>query len=252
MLPKWLKRSSLALSLLLGAATWFVLTGVWLRAIKGGFIDTTVGALYEPAYNAGRYVGALIFPDYAVRGTTGWYLIPLFGAAGEFVLLTAIWYFCIRLTRVFQPQEPEPLPGVDKQSLKIPLRRADSFDGAHEPDYTPTWRSSYLPGLDSLLGTIDYERFKLRTWREFRDHTGRWPVLSICFHYATLIGTVVGVIVFLWIRDKQQWDNARSFAIGIPLGIFDLIVVVFGNNLVRRLDWRLFGCATRQSGSQRG
>lgn len=52
-----------------------------------------------PVFRAGVYVGAIIFPHYATRGTNGFYLVPLFGAAADFLLLMTCWFIAIQVFR---------------------------------------------------------------------------------------------------------------------------------------------------------
>ena len=51
------------------------------------------------------YLGAIIFPDYMVRRTTGFYLVPLFGVAANWLVLTGFWFVGIRLMREMTGQK---------------------------------------------------------------------------------------------------------------------------------------------------
>src|SRR5690242_12810971 len=89
------------MSILLGAVTWFILAVLFTNSENGGSINKAILSFYGPAYRAGTYVGSFFFPHHAIRGTTGWYVVPLFGIFGEFVLLVIVWYFCLRIKRAF-------------------------------------------------------------------------------------------------------------------------------------------------------
>jgi hypothetical protein len=237
MLPTWLKRSPLGLSVFCGIISWTGLAIVWTHVADGGSLQRTIDVVYLPAYRAGRSVGGLVFGN-ASPHTTGWYLLPLFGAAGQLVFLIIVWYFGIRLYRVFNPLTAEEPVVPQRVHGRTPQMARSQWE--NEPDYVP---KSYfgLGRLGGIFGAIDYERFKLRTWRQFREVTGSWPLLSICFHYSALVGAVVGAVVFFWLRDERQWTDGRSFAIGVPVAIVYVVFVVMGDKLARKADWRLFG-----------
>jgi hypothetical protein len=59
----------------------------------GGFFGALFGG---PVFNAGFYVGTIVFPNYMTRGTHGFYLAPLFGSAADFLVLMALWFAVIR------------------------------------------------------------------------------------------------------------------------------------------------------------
>ena len=242
-----LKRNCFGLSVLLAFVSWLVLGLVWSQVPQGGFADRFISGLFAPGDRAGYFVGAFLFPNYEVRHTTGSYLVPLFGAAGTFIFLTAIFYVCIWLKRAFHASDVDSLPESDCESIRA--RREDKkhrdFEGEHEPDYVPKDRPPSYGRLGGLLDLVDRERFKLRVWREFHDHTGAWPLLSICFHYAMLIGGVAGTIVFLWLGDNRDFGGVRAVAIGISVAIAYVFLLVKGERWMRKCDWRLFGKAPR-------
>ena len=65
-----------------------------------------LNALFEgPVFGVGRYVGAVLFPNYTTRGTTGFYLLPVFGAAADFLVLMAFWFVIIAVVRWFRAEE---------------------------------------------------------------------------------------------------------------------------------------------------
>jgi hypothetical protein len=116
----------------------------------------------------------------------------------------------IRAKRALQPEQP--LSQTDVSSNENPSTRSkdDDFDGENEPVYVPT-RTTYVTRFGP---TIDYERFKLRAWREFRDHTGRWPLFSIVFHYGALAGMIITMRFFFWLKDARDWEDGHAWLIG--------------------------------------
>lgn len=109
------------------------------------------------------------------------------------------------------------------------------FVGWEEPKFYSRF------GRRDIRTTFAYTRYKYRVWKSFRDHTGHWPVFSICFHFLSWIA-VFGFLVagFAWVgehRRKGAWGVVA--AIGcflVLLGVRDL-----GARLVRKLDWKTFG-----------
>jgi hypothetical protein len=111
------------------------------------------------------------------------------------------------------------------------------FDGAREPKIEskfPVWK------YGSLISTLELERFKFRVWRDFREHTGRWPVLSISFHCGLWAALVAGLVCFSNISTKHNWSGLKfwgAFALGVAVWI---VVGEIGAAAMRKLDWRLF------------
>jgi hypothetical protein len=91
----WLKKTDLGLSFMLAFVSFIAV--VWIAASHpGGWLE----ALFEgPAYSAGFYVGTIVFPNYTVRGTNGFYWVPVFGAAGDFLAIMAFWFISLRTWR---------------------------------------------------------------------------------------------------------------------------------------------------------
>lgn len=50
----------------------------------GGLVERL---FYGPISHAGTRLGMIVFPDYSVRGTNGFYFVPLFGVAADFLTL---------------------------------------------------------------------------------------------------------------------------------------------------------------------
>jgi hypothetical protein len=237
-----LKRSSLLLSALLGFVSWFVLIPVWTHSSQGGLIDRAIGALLAPASWLADRVGRVFFPDYLVPHSTAWYLIPLFGTVGQIGLLTIAWYVCIRIKRAVEPEQVSATPGIIAIDGGREGNEELSVDAEDEPVYTPPAKTY----LTKAGPTIDYERFKLRTWREFHKRTGHWPLFSIVFHYSAFAGMLVAVIVFLWLKDHCDWVDEHSLLLGGFGLIFFSVFMVAGQKIMWRLDWKVFG-TTRSS-----
>ena len=67
-----------------------------------------LNALFEgPVFRAGVCVGAVIFPNYGTRGTNGFYLVPLFGAAADFLVLMAFWFIVVWVVLRLRDEEPK-------------------------------------------------------------------------------------------------------------------------------------------------
>ena len=91
----WLGKRDWGLSFLLAFASFWVFVGMGAQW-PGGQIE----ALFEgPVFRAGVYVGTIVFPNYATRGTNGFYLVPLFGAAADFLMLMAFWFIVVAVVR---------------------------------------------------------------------------------------------------------------------------------------------------------
>jgi hypothetical protein len=87
----WLSKRDWGLSLLLAFVSF-----VAVVAMPG----QSANHLFEgPIFSAGVYVGAIFFPGYATRGTNGFYLVPLFGAAADFMVLLAFWFAVVWTAR---------------------------------------------------------------------------------------------------------------------------------------------------------
>jgi uncharacterized membrane protein len=88
----WLKKTDWGLSFLLALASLVAVVAIATRRPGG-----RVGALFGgPVFRAGFYFGTIVFPNYATRGTNGFYLAPLCGLAANFLVLMAFWFIVIR------------------------------------------------------------------------------------------------------------------------------------------------------------
>lgn len=87
----WLGKRQAGLALLLALATFVALVALPIPAVESAFEGR--------AFRAGVYIGTLVFPNYAARGTNGFYLVPLFGAAANFLVLMAFWYAVIMIVQ---------------------------------------------------------------------------------------------------------------------------------------------------------
>jgi hypothetical protein len=103
----WLCKRDWGLSFLLALASFWAVVGIGAQWPEG-----KVTALFEgPIFSAGIHVGTIVFPNYATRGTTGFYVVPLFGAAADFLMLMAVWFIVIwaihRLRAESQDDNPQ-------------------------------------------------------------------------------------------------------------------------------------------------
>jgi len=63
-------------------------------------------ALFEGrVFWLGIQIGANFFPDSTTRGTNGFYLVPLFGAAADFLVLMALWFVVVRVIQQFRAEK---------------------------------------------------------------------------------------------------------------------------------------------------
>jgi hypothetical protein len=112
------------------------------------------------------------------------------------------------------------------------------FDGVYEPIFEsklPYWKAG------KLISALELERFKLGTWRSFREHTSHWPIFSICFHYASYAAMVAGLALFLQLATKRGWSGFESWVrFGLGL-VFWVAADELGTRAARKLDWKLFG-----------
>jgi hypothetical protein len=235
-MPKWLSRSNFLLSVLLGIVTWFVLVGIWTNSAAGGVVDRAIGGFFAPIFRVSVWIGAIVFPNRDDPHSNIRYLLPLIGALCQFVLLTAIWYVSIRLWRALRPEEI-PVPSTELAGNEAGDDDRGDLDSEDEPVYIAPIKEH----VTRFGSTIDYEKFKLRTWREFRKHNGRWPVFSILFHLSAIAGMLVAMITFFWMKDHRNWDDLQSLVVGAIAAVCNVVFVVIGQKIVWKLDWRVFG-----------
>lgn len=240
MTARWLKRSSSLLSMVLGFVSWFALIPVWTHSAQGGLLDRATSGFFAPASWFADRIGGLFFPDYLVPHSTGWYLIPLFGTVGQIGLLTIAWYVCIRMKRAGEPEQVSSMPVIIGSETEG--NEEVSLDTEDEPVYMPP-KKTYLTRAGP---TIDYERFKLRTWREFHKHTGHWPLFSIVFHYSALAGMPVATFIFLWMKEHRDWVDEHSLLLGGLGLVFFAVFMIAGQKIMWKLDWKVFA-VTRSS-----
>ena len=117
--------------------------------------------------------------------------------------------------------------------------RASRVSADFQGDREPAFKSKYPYWLVGKGGyALELEAFKYRVWRTFRQHTGHWPIVSICFHFASVVGIIAGLI--LWDQTTTGWTGSEAwgtFAIGLVLWI---VVSEAGTIAARKLDWKLF------------
>ena len=234
-MPNWRKWSSFRLSVTLGFISWIALGLLSANSTPNGAVDKAIGTLFVPVTRATYRLAALVFPGSDIPHSTGWYLLPLIALLGNLVVLTVLWYLCVRAVRALRPEwAPVPSDPVIPQDGENDWGESESEE---EPVYIPPDKT-YATRFGS---TIDYEKFKLRNWKQFRKHRGHWPLFSILFHYLSLVGMLVNVIAFFKMRDQNDWSTSKSWLIGGVLAIAWCGFFVCGQKLMWKLDWRLSG-----------
>jgi len=117
------------------------------------------------------------------------------------------------------------------------LRHGDEFEGAREPKM----ENRFPPGkYGNLISAVEHERFKVRTWRDFRAHTGHWPLLSISFHFLLWLSLIAGILIFFRLTERTGWSGLNfwgAFSIGVVLWI---VASQLGSAVIRKMDWKLF------------
>src|ERR1700722_4645078 len=112
----WLGKRAWGLSFLLAFVSFWAIGGLGAQQPEG-----RINTLFEgPVFRLGVYVGAVIFPNYGTRGTNGFYLVPLFGAAADFLVLMAFWFIVVWVVlrlRAEEPKTDDPQPSSHNYQL---------------------------------------------------------------------------------------------------------------------------------------
>jgi hypothetical protein len=78
-------------------------------------------------------------------------------------------------------------------------------------------------------------------WKAFRDHTGHWPIFSICFHFLSLMAVFGFVLAaFVWLEERKR-DNGWGGVAVIACVLVLLGARELGARLMRKLDWKRYG-----------
>jgi hypothetical protein len=102
----WLCKRDWGLSFLLAFASFWAIVGIGAQW-PGGKAE----AVFEgPLFSAGVYVGTIVVPNHATRGTTGFYVVPLFGAAADFLVLMAFWFIVISAVHQLRAEKKDANP----------------------------------------------------------------------------------------------------------------------------------------------
>jgi hypothetical protein len=114
-------------------------------------------------------------------------------------------------------------------------RNLRHFVGWKEPEFYSRY------GRRDIRHPFDYIRHKYRVWKAFRDHTGRWPVFSIWFHFLSWLA-VVGFtpFAFVWV-DERTWQRSWSIFAVVGGNLVVLGARELGARLMRKLDWERCG-----------
>ena len=130
-------------------------------------------------------------------------------------------------------------PLVDQVARAKYERNMKHFVGWEEPEFYSRYR-----GRD-IRKTFAYIRHSFRVWKAFRDHTGHWPVFSICFYFLSwAVVFVFTIATFTWV-EQRKWAN---WVIWVAAIVFVLVVLStrdMGARLMRKVDWKRLGGVAR-------
>jgi hypothetical protein len=114
-------------------------------------------------------------------------------------------------------------------------RNMRHFVGWQEPEFCGPY------GSRDIRNTFAYIRYKYRVWKAFHNHTGHWPVFSICFYFLSWIA-VFGCFLaaFVWVEERK-WASTWSLVVVVGCVLVLLGARDFGARLIRKLDWKRFG-----------
>jgi len=100
----WLRKSDIGLALLLGFASWIVLSLIQVNFPKDSRTAELAWRILAPGFIAGFKIGRLIFPDDGSPTGHHLYLVGLMGGLGSVLSFSVFWYLLIRIYRVFRPK----------------------------------------------------------------------------------------------------------------------------------------------------
>jgi hypothetical protein len=114
-------------------------------------------------------------------------------------------------------------------------RNMRHFVGWEEPKF-------YAPfGGRDIRNTFAYTRHKYRVWKAFRDHTGHWPVFSICFHYLSWMAVFGFALATFISAEEHKWKGGWNVVAVIGCVLALLGARELGARPMRRLDWKRYG-----------
>jgi hypothetical protein len=124
---------------------------------------------------------------------------------------------------------------IEAQVAEVQYQRnMRHFVGWEEPEFYSRY------GRQNIMRAYAHIRHKQRVWKAFRDHTGHWPVLSICFFLLSIFAVYVfAIAAFIWAIQRNQ---KVGWTVAILVCVF---VLPWGRDLgvryMRKLDWRRYG-----------
>ncbi len=115
-------------------------------------------------------------------------------------------------------------------------RNMRHFVGWEEPAF-------YSPyGGRDIRNTFAYLRHKYKVWKAFREHTGHWPVFSICFHFLSWLA-VFGFVIVAFVGLGEHNLKGGWSVVAVIIFVFVLLGVrELGARLMRKMDWKRY-CA---------
>lgn len=86
-------------AIVLALVSWFLIFLVWGHVTPNGPADHVIATLMRPPYRVGRHLAVVVFPEYEIWKSVGYYLAPALGILGEVATLAGIWLGLIQVRR---------------------------------------------------------------------------------------------------------------------------------------------------------
>jgi hypothetical protein len=108
------------------------------------------------------------------------------------------------------------------------------FIGWQEPEFYSPYSSR------DIRNSFAHFRHQYRVWKAFRDHTGHWPLFSICFYLLSWMAVFgLTAIAFVW-TEARNWTGAWTTVVVIGCVLVSVGLRELGARLMRKLDWERF------------
>jgi hypothetical protein len=84
----------------------------------------------------------------------------------------------------------------------------------HQDEKNESWA---FPSVRRLRAT-------LRDWRDFRDRTGNWPLLTIGFSFCHLFTDLATLALLIWYSEVYRWTKVEFVLVILPLTLVDVLL----------------------------